>query len=72
MEITVNGVAASVPDGASLAEVVQATRTATGAPVDGGGVAVALGDVVVAAGTWATTTVAPGARVEVLRAVAGG
>ena len=72
VEITVNGVRASVPDGASLVEVLAATSGATGAPPDGRGIAVALEDTVVPAGAWATTKVAPGARVEVLRAVAGG
>ncbi len=72
MEIIVNGETTSVPGDASVADIVQATRASTGAPSGGGGTAVALDDAVVPAGAWATTTVAPGARVEVLRAVAGG
>lgn len=72
MDITVNGETASVPDAASVADVVEATLTLTGAPAGGAGTAVALDDAVVPGGAWATTRVAPGARVEVLRAVAGG
>ncbi|MCP2265308.1 sulfur carrier protein ThiS [Promicromonospora thailandica] len=49
-------------------------RLLPGLVVDGApqGVAVALDDAVVPRGAWATTTVRPGDRVEVVTAVQGG
>jgi sulfur carrier protein len=69
IEVLVNGEELRVRRGASVADVV-----ARFAPsVQGGrGVAVAVGDVVVPAGRWSTTTVVAGDRVEVLHAVVGG
>lgn len=69
IQVVVNGEAASVPDGSSVADVV--ARCAPGA-AGGRGTAVALSDAVVPAGRWATTPVAAGDRLEVLTAVAGG
>lgn len=67
MDVMVNGKVMSVPEGATVADVVQRF-------IKGGrsGTAVALAEEVVPAGRWATTTVAAGDRLEVLQAVAGG
>ncbi|MGI4894212.1 MAG: sulfur carrier protein ThiS [Janthinobacterium lividum] len=69
IEVYVNGERLRVSAGSSVADVV-----ARFAPsVQGGrGTAVAVGDAIVPAGTWADTPVVAGDRVEVLEAVAGG
>lgn len=67
MDVMVNGQVLSVPEGATVADVVQ--RFLKG---DRSGTAVALAEEVVPAGRWASTTVAAGDRLEVLQAVAGG
>ncbi|WP_432512300.1 sulfur carrier protein ThiS [Kineococcus sp. SYSU DK001] len=69
VEVFVNSEPLRVPAGSSVADVV--ARFAPAA-VDGRGTAVALGEEVVPAGSWARTPVAAGDRLEVLQAVAGG
>lgn len=68
IEIRLNGEAATVAEGATLAEIVGAT----GLSPEARGVAVALDGEVVRRAEWATTRVQAGQRVEVLTAVAGG
>lgn len=68
--IVVNGdPAPDVRPGVTIAELV---RQIAGVDPDGRGVAVALDATVVPRGAWTTTTVADGARVEVVGAVQGG
>jgi sulfur carrier protein len=66
--VTVNGKLVSLPDGATVLDVVEAA----GASGDGRGVAVALDGEVVPRGEWAATTLRDGREVEVLHAVQGG
>jgi sulfur carrier protein len=68
VNVVLNGERAELPDGATVADAV----AASGAAEDGRGVAAALDGEVVPRGAWEATTVAEGARVEVLRAVQGG
>ncbi len=70
IQVVVNGDPANVPDGSSVADVV--ARCVPGGAAGGRGTAVALSDVIVPAGRWATTSVAGGDRLEVVTAVAGG
>ena len=76
VEVLVNGEPVKLPSGASVADVLRRLGAAAGNAPDGsdlaGGIAVALGDEVIPAGRWATTTVRAGDRLEVLGAVAGG
>ena len=69
VQVVVNGGPLRVPAGSTVADVV--ALFAPGVR-DGRGAAVAVGDDVLPAGSWAGTTVAPGDRLEVLQAVAGG
>ena len=69
VQVVVNGEPLRVPAASSVADVV--ALFAPGVR-DGRGAAVAVGDDVLPAGSWAGTTVAPGDRLEVLQAVAGG
>lgn len=55
-----------------LAAVSAASGTASGADPARPGIAVAVNDRVVPRAAWATTHLAPGDRVEVLHAIAGG
>lgn len=66
MNARVNGSPQELPDGATVAAVVELT----GAPSSG--VAVALDGTVVPRAAWASTPVADGSVVEVLTAVQGG
>ncbi|TWP51091.1 sulfur carrier protein ThiS [Lentzea tibetensis] len=66
MNARVNGSLRELPDGATVAAVVELT----GAPSSG--VAVALDGTVVPRAAWASTPVADGSVVEVLTAVQGG
>ena len=66
--VMLNGERQELPDGAT----VEAAVTATGAPADGRGVAVALDGEVVPRGQWSTTPVREGQQVEVLHAVQEG
>ena len=67
MDVLVNGKVLDVPEGATVADVVDQLLG-----VRRSGTAVALAEEVVPAGQWATTTVVAGDRLEVLQAVAGG
>ena len=66
--VTVNGKLMSLPDGATVQDVVEAA----GAVEGGRGVAVALDGEVVPRGKWSATTLEEGREVEVLHAVQGG
>ena len=66
--VTVNGKLVSLPDGATVLDVV----AASGASGDGRGVAVALDGQVVPRGEWASTLLGEGREIEVLHAVQGG
>jgi sulfur carrier protein len=68
MRVIVNGTERELPADATLAEAV----AATGAGPQERGLAVALDAEVVPRERWATTPLAPGARIEVVRASAGG
>lgn len=69
----VNGTSIEVPEGASVADVLNRFTGGGSFPRGGSrGTAVALADEVVPAGQWATTRVAAGDRLEVVRAVSGG
>lgn len=67
MRIRVNGDVHDVADHTTVADVVAAVVTG-----DTRGTAVALDGEVVPRAAWPETMLAPGARVEVLRAVQGG
>ena len=67
-EVVINGESHRLPAGANVTDAV----SASGAPADGRGVAVAVDGEVVARAAWSTTQLSPGARVEVLQAVQGG
>ena len=64
-----NGEPSTAPAGTTVADVV-ARLVPGGPPAEG--IAVAVDDEVVPRGRWAQHELAPGARVEVLTAVAGG
>jgi sulfur carrier protein len=68
MRVSVNGAARKLSDGATVADAAALVGVRPGEP----GVAAALDDDVVAGGDWATTRVHEGARVEIVRATAGG
>jgi len=67
IDLVVNGKPLRVPEGATVADVVN--RFLPGGCT---GTAVALAQEVVPAGQWATTRVAAGDQLEILQAVAGG
>ncbi|MCW0212568.1 MAG: sulfur carrier protein ThiS [Pseudonocardia sp.] len=66
MDVWINGERHALGGGATVVDAL----AALGAPEKG--VAVAVDDAVVPRGSWAGTTLAEGARVEVLTAVQGG
>ncbi|GAA2741492.1 MULTISPECIES: sulfur carrier protein ThiS [Kitasatospora] len=66
ISLTVNGEPRELPAATTLADVVAALSRATG------GVAAALNEAVVPRGSWQTTALADGDRVEILTAVQGG
>jgi sulfur carrier protein len=66
--VTLNGAEHIVPEGACLRDAV----TLLGVDPDQKGVAAAIDGTVVPRGAWAATPIAPGARIEVVRAAAGG
>lgn len=68
--VIVNGVAAPLPPGATLLDAIAASATI--ADPARPGIAVAVNDRVVPRAAWAATRLAPGDRVEVLHAIAGG
>ncbi len=68
MQINVNGEDRRLPDGATVATIIELLDVAPGAR----GVAVALDGEVVARGRWSDTRLAEGARIEVVAAIQGG
>jgi sulfur carrier protein len=68
MNVVLNGERAELRDGAT----VRAAVTASGAPAEGRGVAVALDGEVVPRKSWDDMTLREGQRVEVVQAVQGG
>ncbi|HVL95848.1 MAG TPA: sulfur carrier protein ThiS [Solirubrobacteraceae bacterium] len=68
MNVTLNGRAAELRDGATVADAVVTLEL----PAGGRGVAVAVDAEVVPRGQWAATPLRDGARVEVVQAVQGG
>jgi sulfur carrier protein len=68
LTVTLNGEPRELPDGATVADAVEAV----GAPVDGRGVAAAVDGEVVPRGSWASHALSAEDRVEVLQAVQGG
>jgi sulfur carrier protein len=68
MSVTVNGDAHQLPEGATVASLVESLDNAP----DGRGVAVAVGGEVVPRAQWPSTRLADGALVEVVVAVQGG
>jgi sulfur carrier protein len=68
MRVVLNGERRDLDDGATVREAV----TATGAPSEGRGVAVALDGEVVRRSDWDEVPLREGQRVEVVQAVQGG
>jgi sulfur carrier protein len=68
MRVVLNGEGRDLDDGATVREAV----TATGAPSEGRGVAVALDGEVVPRRDWDEVPLREGQRVEVVQAVQGG
>jgi sulfur carrier protein len=68
MNVVLNGDRRELREGALLVDAI----TASGAPADRRGVAVAVDGEVVPRSEWDATELADGARVEVLQAVQGG
>ena len=66
MQIIVNGEPRDCPDGASVAQLLEACSISTA------GTAVARNEVLVRKAQYAETTLQPGDRVEIIHAVAGG
>ena len=68
MNVVLNGATQQLEDGAT----VRAAVSATGAPSEGRGVAVAIDGEVVPRARWDDVPLTEGARVEVVQAVQGG
>jgi len=68
VSVTINGEHRELPDGATVASVID---TLPGAP-EGRGVAVAVGGEVVPRSQWPSTELQAGASIEVVVAVQGG
>jgi sulfur carrier protein len=68
MVVSVNGSERELEEGATVADVVGALAGVA----DGRGVAVAVAGSVVPRGAWSSTSLVPGAKVEVVVAVQGG
>lgn len=68
MRVTLNGTERELPESATVADAAALVDVRPGEP----GVAVALEGRVVPGGRWRATRVPEGARVEVVRATAGG
>lgn len=72
VQVIVNGEPRSLTPGTGIEELVAALvpqYVTDGTPQ---GVAVAVDDAVVPRGSWSTTAVVPGARIEIVAAVQGG
>lgn len=68
MQISVNGKPRDLPEGATVASVLELLDVAPEAR----GVAVALDGEVVSRGRWADTQIVDGAQIEVVAAIQGG
>ncbi len=68
MRVTLNGAGRELDEGATVADAAALAGVRPGEP----GVAVALDDDVVPWARWRTTRIHEGARVEIVRATAGG
>jgi sulfur carrier protein len=68
VSVTVNGEARELPDGATVASVIEGLHNAP----EGRGVAVAVAGEVVPRARWSSTALPEGAKVEVVVAVQGG
>ena len=68
MRVVVNGAERDLADGATVADAAALVGVRPGEP----GVAIALDAGVVRGGDWAATRVREGARIEIVRATAGG
>ena len=68
MRVVLNGDPTELPEGTTVRDAV----TATGAPAEGRGVAVALDGEVVPRRAWDDAPIREGQRVEVVQAVQGG
>lgn len=68
MNVVLNGTSREVADTATVADLV----LHAGIERDEQGVAVAVDAAVVPRSQWSVTPVAPGARIEIVRATAGG
>lgn len=68
LPITLNGEPTTLPEGATLPDVLRRL----GREPDAKGVAIAVNDAVVRRGAWETTALAPGDRIEVITASQGG
>jgi sulfur carrier protein len=68
VSVTINGDPCELPEGATVASVVESLHNAP----EGRGVAVAVGGEVVPRAQWTRTKLADGALVEVVVAVQGG
>lgn len=66
MDVFINGEAAAVPEGATVATAI------AGLDLPDRGIAVALDREVVPRGAWERTVLGDGSRLEVVRAVQGG
>lgn len=66
MRITFNGEQLTVPDGSTIADLLDQQE------LSGKGLAVAVDGAVAVPSQWATTTIAEGAEIEVLRPMQGG
>ena len=69
MRVLVNGAAREVPDGITVAGLMQDVRGGAG---DGRGVAVAVDAEVVPRGEWDSVVLAEGQMIEVVGAIQGG
>ncbi|OYO00496.1 sulfur carrier protein ThiS [Enemella evansiae] len=66
MQITFNGEPTTVPDGSTIADLLERQE------LSGKGLAVAVDGSVAVPSQWATTTIPEGAELEVLRPMQGG
>ncbi|NDL60141.1 sulfur carrier protein ThiS [Phytoactinopolyspora mesophila] len=71
-EVTINGEPAAFDGPTSLHDVVARKLQGTDAAPSGKGIAVAVNQEVVPRGTWASTAVRTGDRIEILTATQGG
>ncbi len=72
VRVVVNGEQRELPDGATVARLVELLGEGSGTPANGRGIAVAVSGEVVPRGRWEVTALPDGAAVEVVAAVQGG